>query len=198
MKSKSKRPSDAATCSATARALGRYNFSAGSMQSTVRDQLFQIYAHDKCGKYSPHVDGLQSVAGYQNQEYADLQCSQFTVRQLSGAIVTLNCRGILLASDIISSLAPRLSVQVYHGSRLLFDNERICASELSASSCCLEIREWIGGGGGGCSRIKPVGDDSVLEKAEVSETANGSNRTTAQHPIPSSQLPPQLESKQVN
>jgi hypothetical protein len=142
-----------------------------------------FYVHDKCAKFSPHVDGLQSAAVVNDdQEYADVQYWQFTVRQLSGAIVTLNCRGILLASDIISSLAPRLAVQIYHGGRLLFDNERICASELSASCCCLEIREWIGGGGGGCSRIKPVGSDTLLENAGVSDTANDLNRTTAQHP----------------
>jgi hypothetical protein len=77
-------------------------------------------------------------------------------------------------------LAPRSAVQVYHESRLLFNDESISALVLYASCCCLEIREWVGGGGGGCSRINPVGGNSVLGNAEVSENAHESNRTTAQ------------------
>jgi hypothetical protein len=149
--------------------------------SSGRDLFYSAHAYkDKCAEYTPHVYGLQSAA-HENQEYADQQYWQFTVRQLSGAIATLNWRGSLLVSDIISSLAPRLAVQVYHGSRLLFNDESISASVLYASCCCLEIREWLGGGGGGCSRIQPVGGNSVLGNAGVSESAHELNRTTAQH-----------------
>jgi hypothetical protein len=146
-----------------------------------RDLFYRAHAYtDECAKYTPHVYGLQCAA-HESQEYADQQYWQFTVRQLSGTMATLNCRGGVLVSDIISSLAPRLAVQVYHESRLLSNDESISASVLSASCCCLEIREWVGGGGGGCSRIKPVGGNSVLGNVEVSENAHESNRTTVQH-----------------
>jgi hypothetical protein len=180
----------AAPCFAAAWAVGAGEKTSDQQLSVVmsmlcdasgRDLFYCAHAYkDKCAKYTPHVYGLQSAA-HENQENADQQYWQFTVRQLSGAIATLNWRGSLRVSDIISSLAPSLAVQVYHGSRLLFNGENISASVLSASCCCLEIREWVGGGGGGCSRIQPVGGDSVLGNAEVSGNAHESNRTTAQH-----------------
>jgi hypothetical protein len=122
---------------------------------------------DKCTKNKPQVHGLQ-FAALENQDSTGTaqQYWQLTVRQHCGVIVTLHHRGNLLVSDIISRFAPGSAVLVYHGTRLLFNDDRIQASEL-AVGCCLEIREWIGGGGGGCSRISPV-DGNLEDEAAAS------------------------------
>ncbi len=147
----------------------------GSSETGCRNKSFFsccAYANEtKCAKFTPRVSSYgQQFAARENHEYTgiDQQYRLFTVRRLGGETVTLLCRGSLLVSDIVSGLATGLEVLVYHGGRLLLNDERICASELAAG-CCLEVRERIGGGGGGSSKIRPVDGKSMVRNAEVSD-----------------------------
>jgi hypothetical protein len=112
---------------------------------------------------------------------------QLLVRQQDGVIATIRCNSSLLVSDVIARIAPGLSVLVYHGIRLLRNDDIIHSLELDAG-CCLEIHECLGGGGGGCSRIRPVDDVSVLDNVDDTANAHESNRKTVQHINPTEGL----------
>ena len=132
------------------------------------------------GKYEPQFLDLQFDA-HEKQDSTERQHVQLSVRLQVGATVTLQCSGSLMISDVISILLPGLSVLVHHGARLLHNDDRIHTLD---SGCCLEIHEWLYGGGSGCSRVRPVDDVSVSENVDASANAanaHGSNRTTVQH-----------------
>ena len=132
------------------------------------------------GKYEPQFLDLQFDA-HEKQDSTERQLVQFSVRLQVGAIVSLQCSGSLTISDVISILLPGISVLVQHGARLLHNDDRIHTLD---SGCCLEIHEWLYGGGSGCSRVRPVDDVSVSENVDASANAanaQGSDRTTVQH-----------------
>ena len=131
------------------------------------------------GKYKPQVQ-LPSYAALEKHDTTD-KAREFTVSRHGGAVVTLHCSGSLMVSEIISRLAPDSAAMVYHGARLLRNDIRIDTLDLDAGCSSLEIHEWLGGGGGGCSRIRPEDDVSALGDSVVSANAHGLNRTTVQH-----------------
>ena len=121
------------------------------------------------------------VSVYEKQDSTDTARQYLlSVRQQGGAIVTLQCSNSLMVSDVISQLAPGSAVLVYHRARPLRNDVRIHTLELDAGCCCLEIHELLDGGGGGCSRIRPVDDVSVMGNADISANAQGLNRTIGQ------------------
>ena len=98
-----------------------------------------------------------------------------------------------MVSDVIFQLVPGSEVLVYHGARLLHNDEMLSTAGLDAGGC-LEIYECLGGGGNGCSRTRREDDVLALGNAEISSNAQNLNITAVNTGISL----PQAEEKKVS